>query len=223
MTRGRKPSARKPERRAEILRAAAAVFAEMGYGGATTAEIARRANASKTTIYTLFTNKAGLLEALFQDQLQSISVGLDPMAALDSPDQYELARATARRILTVVADPEAVALYRVALAEMTRFPELLRIMRGWRNYDGLTAYLTACRERGWMVFDDAEAAADMFVSMATGKWIHRMLIGACARVTGEQIEAHADLTARMFLTAVAPPVAGTPKPMQCRAGSGDQG
>jgi AcrR family transcriptional regulator/L-amino acid N-acyltransferase YncA len=209
MTRGRKPSANAPARRAEILHAATAVFIERGYSGATTLEIARRAGASKTTIYMLFGSKEGLLEELFQERLRSIPLGLDPDAAAESPDQYEFVRLSAERILSAAAAPETVALHRIALAEMMRFPELTPIMIRARAHEGLTAYLARCREKGWMAFDDAEEAATMFISMATGDWVDLMLIGALAHIPASAVKAHAALTARMFLAAVAPrPVSG---------------
>jgi len=204
MTRGRKPSADAPARRAEILRAATAVFIERGYSGATTLEIAKRAGASKTTIYALFGSKEGLLEELFQERLRSIPAGLDPDSAAESPDQREFVRLSAERILSAAVAPEAIGLFRIALAEMKRFPELTPIMIRSRAHEGLTAYLARCREKGWMAFDDPEEAAAMFISMATGEWGRLMLTGAIAHVPESAIKAHAALSARMFLAAVAP-------------------
>jgi AcrR family transcriptional regulator len=204
MTRGRKPSAHDPARREEILRFAADVFIEYGYAGATMLEVARRANASKTTLYALFSSKAALFEELLMLRLREIPAGLNPEAALEEPDQYEFLRVSACRILGAVVRPSTIALYRTAIAEVRRFPELTAIMVKSRNYDGLTDYMAKCRDRGLMVFDDAETAATMFVSMATGEWINLMLIGALEGVPQDSIEAHAALAARMFLTAVAP-------------------
>lgn len=204
MTRGRRPSRNEPSRRAEIQKAAAEVFTEFGYSRATTAEIARRANASKTTIYALFGSKAGLLEELFQGMLRRIPVGLDSKAALETPDQYDFLKLSVKRILASALDPLSVALYRVALAELTQFPELTAILCRSRNHEGLTAYLAQCRELGWMEFDDAEEAATMFINMAASERVYQMLIGARTSFTEEEIDRHAALTARMFLAAVAP-------------------
>lgn len=53
-------------RRAEIIRAAARVFAEKGYQRATIREIAEKAEVAEGTIYNHFTNKADLLVALIE-------------------------------------------------------------------------------------------------------------------------------------------------------------
>jgi len=54
------------ERREEVLRAAAAVFAEGGYQGASTEEIARRAGISQPYVFRLFGSKRDLFLAVVQ-------------------------------------------------------------------------------------------------------------------------------------------------------------
>lgn len=54
------------QRRETVLRAAAAVFAERGFQGATMDEIARRAEVAKGTPYLYFSDKADLFYAVFE-------------------------------------------------------------------------------------------------------------------------------------------------------------
>lgn len=61
---GRKRQARGEKRIAELLDAAAEVFAEEGFKGATTNAIAARAGASPGTLYQFFRNKEAIAEAL---------------------------------------------------------------------------------------------------------------------------------------------------------------
>src|SRR3974390_2228618 len=57
--------ARGKQRVAELLQAAAAVFAEKGYEAATMTEIAERAGAAIGSLYQFFPSKEALAEALF--------------------------------------------------------------------------------------------------------------------------------------------------------------
>jgi AcrR family transcriptional regulator len=50
----------------EILGAAFCTFTELGFHGATMLEIAKRARASKTTLYERFRDKEGLFQALLE-------------------------------------------------------------------------------------------------------------------------------------------------------------
>jgi AcrR family transcriptional regulator len=61
------PRRRPAQRPAEILDAAAQVFARRGYDRATTKEIAAAAGVSEGTLYRYFENKKGILLALFKD------------------------------------------------------------------------------------------------------------------------------------------------------------
>ena len=54
-------------RRAQILKAATAVFLENGYGGATIDLVVSCAGASKATIYSFFGGKEGLFGAIVDD------------------------------------------------------------------------------------------------------------------------------------------------------------
>jgi len=63
------PKPAKEERRRQILDAAFAEFSTKGYAGASMAAIARRASASKETLYAWFENKESLFNTLFEARL----------------------------------------------------------------------------------------------------------------------------------------------------------
>ena len=67
---GERPA--KQERRREILDAAFLEFSSKGYAGASMAAIARRAHASKETLYAWFENKETLFNTLFAARVGSI-------------------------------------------------------------------------------------------------------------------------------------------------------
>src|SRR5258707_15653542 len=59
-------------RRSQILDAAAQVFLENGYGGATIDLVVEHAGASKATAYSFFGDKDGLFAAIVEDRCQRI-------------------------------------------------------------------------------------------------------------------------------------------------------
>jgi AcrR family transcriptional regulator len=112
-------------RRAQILDAALTVFLEHGYDRATIDLVVQRASASKATIYSFFGGKEGLFEALVSEYAERILAGfpdldggvIDVRAALKN---------IAQRYLEVLMAPDAVALWRLIVAEGPRFPALAR-------------------------------------------------------------------------------------------------
>ena len=73
----------KEARRQEILDAAFAEFSQHGYAGASMAAIARRARASKETLYAWFENKETLFNTLFAARMDRLTSNVEAAAARD--------------------------------------------------------------------------------------------------------------------------------------------
>ena len=74
------------ERRQEIIRAAMEVFAENGFGGSTTREIAENAGISEAMIYNHFRNKHDLYTAIIDEKLQESEPLYYPLDAIRNRD-----------------------------------------------------------------------------------------------------------------------------------------
>jgi AcrR family transcriptional regulator len=99
------PEIRLPMQRARLLRAAAADFAEHGYGNTGSESISRRAGMSKATFYEHFANKEACILALFDQATEVLAASMAQAAreaGSDSPQ--ERMRAGTRAFLTVVAE-----------------------------------------------------------------------------------------------------------------------
>lgn len=84
-TKRRVPQQDRGERRvAEVLEAASAVIAEVGYEAATMTAIAERAGASIGAVYQYFPNKEAIVRALRHQYADEIEAVWSPLAALDS-------------------------------------------------------------------------------------------------------------------------------------------
>jgi TetR/AcrR family transcriptional repressor of mexJK operon len=113
-----------PKRR-QVLDAATELFMAQGYGAVSMDAVARTAGVSKATLYAHFPSKDALFATIVRDR------GL--INQLDNslfPDHVANLRATleaiGRRILRFMLQERTLAIYRVALAEAGRFPELGR-------------------------------------------------------------------------------------------------
>jgi AcrR family transcriptional regulator len=78
------------ERRGEVVEAATAAFAERGYQGTTTADIARAAGVSQPYLYALFPDKKALFLACYEQAAERIRATLvETRAAADDGDDLE--------------------------------------------------------------------------------------------------------------------------------------
>jgi len=115
----------------QILEAAARVFAERGYAGATTNHIAERAGVSIGSLYQYFPNKDTVLVALQARHMESASEVLRRMmeeALSEKKAPEHLLRRFVRQIVEMHASEPA--LHHVLLYEGPRTPELSKKLHG---------------------------------------------------------------------------------------------
>lgn len=80
----------KEQTRSKIIDAAIKLFSQNGYHGTSINEIAKEAGISKGLAYNYFTSKQHLLEAIFEEMMQSIMTALQGMDKTEDP--YEKLR-----------------------------------------------------------------------------------------------------------------------------------
>jgi AcrR family transcriptional regulator len=191
------------ERREEILEVALSVLAERGYRGASMLEIARRAQASKETLYAWFGDKRGLFEELVRWQAERVDAVITPNLERDSDDPSEVLRGFALELQRLLLGDRAVVINRAAISEATSDPTFARILatqgRG-SVVPKLERYLEGQRERGRLEFEEAGAAIDTIIGLAIGDQQVRRLLGVLPMPEPEQMEARAERAVRSFLT-----------------------
>ena len=190
------------ERREEILEVALSVLAERGYRGASMLEIARRARASKETLYAWFGDKRGLFEELVRWQAERVDAVIAPNLERDGDDPSKVLRGFALELQRLLLGEGAVVINRAAISEATSDPTFARILatqgRG-SVVPKLVRYLEGQRERGRLEFEEAGAAIDTIIGLAIGDQQVRRLLGVLAMPEPEQMEARAERTVRSFL------------------------
>lgn len=189
----------------EILRAAFALFTEKGFHGTTMLDVASRARASKTTLYARFESKEALFEALIAwgtrqgtDALDAIvnDQALDPVAAL---------HLFAVRVLFQMMQPEKLALFRIAVAEGGRLPEVDKIFSSFTRDHGMRLLAKRLVERGLIEVGDPEEYGHSFIGLLQGELFTRALLGATPPPSTREIESHARRAMARLIHAFAPP------------------
>ncbi|MGH2444047.1 MAG: TetR/AcrR family transcriptional regulator [Chloroflexota bacterium] len=112
----RRPALPGIDRRLHILEAALDVFAEQGFEGATTKEVAARADVTHGLIYFYFRDKDELFAAACQHQGERVFGAMNLAAVLvpDDPPESVLRRVIAQ-IVRSLAEPASISLLRVMM------------------------------------------------------------------------------------------------------------
>ena len=193
----------KQERRKEILDAAFLEFSSKGYAGTSMEAIARRARASKETLYAWFQNKETLLNTLFSERMAGLASRTTAAAGPD-PSPARLLPIIAEEVIRfmLVMEPliQAIGVSEAGDKAQRRLGETIVAERN-RFVD----YLVRSRERGEIEFeDDPFELASLFVAMAQGEWSMRLGAGLLDELTDEMIAAHARRVTQIFLKGIAP-------------------
>jgi len=154
-----------------ILAAAERAFLASGFGAVTMDAIAREAGVSKATVYAHFHGKEELFGAVIA-HLSERRFGGFSADALDPLDIAASLTTIARRFLDLVLSPEAIALNRIIIGEVIRFPVLGQVF--WaagpeRIRAQIEAFLRGAAEAGSLAISDARLAAEQFVVLARGE------------------------------------------------------
>ena len=167
-----------PAKEAQILDGAALVFALDGYEGASMSRIAAEAGVSKGTLYNYFAGKAELFAAYVQrDCEKRISLMFDALTPDEAPE--EALRRIGRRMLETMLSDAGLTMYRMAVAEAPKFPELSRAFYEAgpaRAMSRMTDWIRQTAGQGKLSVDDpAFAAQQLFGLMQTELCIKRRL------------------------------------------------
>jgi TetR/AcrR family transcriptional repressor of mexJK operon len=191
-----------------IREAAAALFLEKGYQGASMDDIAAAAQVSKQTIYTHFDSK----EKLFADLVLGNAGVVDQFIATfddlvtDGSGDLELALSRlARRYLGLVMRPQVLRLRRLVLGEAGRFPELARTYYErvpGRVIEALSRIFRQLAELGRLQAGDPVGAAEQFAWLTLGATLDRgMFYPSDDMPQDSDLDRIADTAVRTFLAA----------------------
>ena len=195
--------------RARVLKAAFATFRKRGFSGASTLEIATRAKVSKRDLYALFGSKHAMLAACIKERAARMRQPLELAAPV--PENRQDVAATlvefGASILRVVCHPDVLTVYRLAIAESDRTPEIARTLdRNGReaNHVALAGWLAKAQAQGLIGAGAPAAIAAHFLATLWGGLLIQLLLGVREAPSPQEIEARAHAATRAILTLCAP-------------------
>lgn len=174
------PAVPTPTGKAEsILAAAQRTFLASGFGAASMDAIAREAGASKATVYAYFASKEELFGAVVARESERYAEGFSA-GELDPGDVEGSLRVIADRFLRLLLSPDVIAINRIIIGEVVRFPVLAEVF--WRAGPErvrvqLEDFLSRAAAAGALEFADLRLAAGQFASLVRGEIHFRALLG----------------------------------------------
>jgi len=191
-----------PEPRERIMGAAFDAFMEHGFAGASTLDIATRAKVSKRELYSHFRSKEDLFAAGISARTKEMRF---PLALPDATSLAGLAatlEALGIALLSGVTDDDVVAVYRLAISESSRSPNIAKTLdekgRGAVRR-GLGAFIKASRKRGLVVVGDPAEMTYLFCSLLLSDFQLRLVLGVARRPGPKEIAERARRVTDLFM------------------------
>jgi TetR/AcrR family transcriptional regulator, mexJK operon transcriptional repressor len=196
---GRPPQAAVAARMRHLISVASDEFVTRGFSEASVSRIARDAGMSKKTIYARFPNKDALLVAVVEDlATRAREAVLDGMTTMTGEPTQVLTR-FGMRTARDWTSPREVAIYRLIISEVGRFPQLAEIFTATIEVmrSTLATYLREQVDAGTLAITDPEAACRQFGMLAHGELRERTMLGE--KVSERMIAATVGHAVTLFL------------------------
>jgi len=168
------------KRRKAILETAYDLFVEKGYGSVSVDEIIKAAGGSKSTLYSLFGSKEGVMkaviESLAEEMLDHIRVG-----DASGKNTREMLVSIGETLVDLALSEHAINQFRLAVANAKPFPEVARL---WFNtgprttMEGIAEFLAEESAKGRLSVKDPLGAAWFFGGMILLRENMVRLVGA---------------------------------------------
>ncbi|WP_068080280.1 TetR/AcrR family transcriptional regulator [Novosphingobium rosa] len=179
-----------------MMDAATRVFIEAGFRGASMEAIARDAGVTKRTLYRRAKTKSDLFVAVVERIARR--AGVPQLSCVAAGTLEERLKTVSEIVLGWFLDPNAVALYRMIVAEAARQPGLALSVDGpfQRASEAVAAILAAGDERP---ASTVRLAADMFVRLVAGEALDRAAQGIEPAGVSAQTRERAHAAVAFFL------------------------
>ena len=193
--------------RGRILEAAFAAFIGRGFAETSTLEIATRARVSKRELYALFGSKQEMLIACISERAKRLKMPADLPEPRDRATFAHTLSTFGAQLLREVSNPAVVAVFRLAISEAVRAPEVGRML----NDIGIETSRGALRELMRRACDtkllagEPAVLADHFAGLLWGNRMLGLLLDTAARPAAREIVARAETATEAFLRAYPAP------------------
>lgn len=203
--------------RDRILDAAFAAFTQHGYAATSTLDIATRARVSKRELYALVGNKQALLVACITARAKRLQLPADLPEPHDRDTLEQVLTSFGKQILREVTDPAVVAVFRLAIAEAVRAPEVARAVDsvGRETVRAALRQMISRARASRLLEGDVTELAEQFAALLWGNLMVNLLLGVSEQPNPREIAARARDATATFLK-LHPSQVGTTKPRSQR-------
>ncbi|MGF1529391.1 MAG: TetR/AcrR family transcriptional regulator [Candidatus Competibacterales bacterium] len=164
-------------KRQRILEAAQELFVERGFEGTSMDDVADAAAVSKQTIYSHFGNKEELFAAAIAARCAAGELSAEDFD--EALPCREMLLTVGQRFVRLIASPEAVAIYRLAVANAEQHPTIARLFfhaGPLPTLEALTDYLARCHGAKRLLIPEPRVAAGQFLAMVKGEHDMRRIL-----------------------------------------------
>jgi AcrR family transcriptional regulator len=197
--------------RQRILGAAFSAFMANGYAKTSTLEIATRARVSKRALYELVGNKQEMLVACISERAQRLRGPIDLPEPRDRETLARVLAAVGTQLLREISDPTVIAVFRLAIAEAVRAPEVARALDsigGETSRAALREIMTRAQRAGILSGDPREMA-EQFAGLLWGNLMVGLLLRVADRPNPREFARRARNATAAFLRLYPQPNAGS--------------
>ena len=187
--------------RERILKAAFAAFTNNGYARASTLEIATRARVSKRELYALVGNKQDMLIACIRERAKRFDVPPDLPVLRDREALTQVLASFGTKLLREASDPTVIAVFRLAISEVTHAPEVGRALDSIareRSRAALREIMARAQASGLLTGRPAELAKE-FAGLLWRDLQVSLLLGVAERPNPREIARRARDATAAFL------------------------
>lgn len=174
----------------QVLAGARDVFMADGFEGASVDDIARVAGVSKATLYSYFPDKRLLFMEVATTECTRMAESALAQVDECAPPR-EVLMIAAEHLVPFLLSDFALQCFRICLAERDRFPELGHAFYASGPEMGrnqISDYLRGAVERGELVIEDVEMAAEQFAELCKAKLWTRAVFGIQSSFTQAEID-----------------------------------
>ena len=195
--------------RDRVLKAAHALFREQGFSATSMLDIVTAARISKRDLYALFDNKHAVLAACISERAQAMRRPLDPATPMPQSREAlaKLLNELGVTILKTLCDSNVLTVFRLAIAESDRVPEIARTLESngrEANQKAVTELLRKAQANGLIVSGDPSDLASRYFSVLSGDLLIRLLMRVREAPSRREIEARARVATETLLACSVP-------------------
>ena len=201
MSKRRKEGAEETAVRDRILKAAFAAFMKSGYATTSTLEIATRARVSKRELYALVGNKHEMLITCISERAKRFGVPAKPPVLRDRETLAQVLTSFGTKFVREVTDPTVIAVFRLAISEVTHAPEVARALDSIGREAGRAALrkIMAQAQASGLLTGRPAKLAEQFAGLLWRDLMVSLLLGVAERPNPREVAGRARGAVAAFL------------------------